>query len=145
MKILENCSWIYHINICFCFFPHIAHQFSPDSTSSYPDYLCKWQGLPYSECIWEDGTLTARFFQNLIDEYLERERSDTIPNKNAKCLRHRPKFVSFKKQPSYVGSDELRLRDYQLDGLNWLVHAWCRETSVILSDEMGLGIFLLLS
>ena len=99
--------------------------------------------MPYSECTWEDGTLTARFFQNLIDEYLERERSDTIPNKNAKCLRHRPKFVSFKKQPSYVGSDELRLRDYQLDGLNWLVHAWCRETSVILSDEMGLGIFLL--
>lgn len=33
----------------------------------------------------------------------------------------------------------LTLRDYQLDGLNWLVHAWCKENSVILADEMGLG------
>ena len=31
------------------------------------------------------------------------------------------------------------LRDYQLDGLNWLVHSWCKENSVILADEMGLG------
>ncbi len=31
------------------------------------------------------------------------------------------------------------LRDYQMDGLNWLVHSWCKENSVILADEMGLG------
>jgi hypothetical protein len=31
------------------------------------------------------------------------------------------------------------LRDYQLDGLNWMIHAWCKENSVILADEMGLG------
>ena len=58
--------------------------------------------------------------------------------------------------------DQLQLRDYQLDGVNWLVHAWCkyvtkygvaghnviapmsyvvyyRNNSVILADEMGLG------
>lgn len=112
----------------------------PESDSSYPDYLCKWQGLPYSDCTWEDGNLTARFFQSYIDEYLERERSDTIPNKNAKCLRHRPKFVPLKEQPDYIGNSDLQLRDYQLDGVNWLAHAWSRELSVILSDEMGLGI-----
>jgi hypothetical protein len=33
----------------------------------------------------------------------------------------------------------LVLRDYQLDGLNWLIHSWCKENSVILADEMGLG------
>ena len=33
----------------------------------------------------------------------------------------------------------MRLRDYQLDGINWMVHSWCRENSVILADEMGLG------
>lgn len=117
----------------------ISHQFMPESDSSYPDYLCKWQGLPYSDCTWEDGNLTARFFQSYIDEYLERERSDTIPNKNAKCLRHRPKFVPLKEQPDYIGNSDLQLRDYQLDGVNWLAHAWSRELSVILSDEMGLG------
>lgn len=26
-----------------------------------------------------------------------------------------------------------------MDGLNWLVHSWCKENSVILADEMGLG------
>lgn len=33
----------------------------------------------------------------------------------------------------------LELRDYQLDGLNWLVYSWCKQNSVILADEMGLG------
>ena len=121
------------------FFHFSAHKFTADSSSGYPDYLCKWQGLPYFECTWEDGALTAKYFQKFIDDYLERERSDTIPNRNAKCLRQRPKFASFKTQPDFIGSDELRLRDYQVDGVNWLVHAWCRDTSVILADEMGLG------
>jgi chromodomain-helicase-DNA-binding protein 1 len=31
------------------------------------------------------------------------------------------------------------LRDYQLEGLNWLVYSWCNNTNVILADEMGLG------
>ena len=31
------------------------------------------------------------------------------------------------------------LRDYQLDGLNWLLYSWCRRINVILADEMGLG------
>jgi chromodomain-helicase-DNA-binding protein 1 len=39
---------------------------------------------------------------------------------------------------SFVPQD-LILRDYQLDGLNWLIHSWCKENSVILADEMGLG------
>lgn len=33
----------------------------------------------------------------------------------------------------------LVLRDYQMDGLNWLIHSWSKENSVILADEMGLG------
>jgi chromodomain-helicase-DNA-binding protein 1 len=36
-------------------------------------------------------------------------------------------------------TQDLILRDYQMDGLNWLVHSWCKENSVILADEMGLG------
>ena len=34
---------------------------------------------------------------------------------------------------------EFKLRDYQLEGLNWLAHSWCKQNSVILADEMGLG------
>lgn len=34
---------------------------------------------------------------------------------------------------------ELTLRDYQMNGVNWLIHAWCKHNSSILADEMGLG------
>ena len=39
----------------------------------------------------------------------------------------------------YFVSEELRLRDYQLDGISFLLNAWCKGNSVILADEMGLG------
>ncbi|GIZ00650.1 chromodomain-helicase-DNA-binding protein 1 [Caerostris extrusa] len=63
-----------------------------------------------------------------------------IPNKACKALKIGPKFVPLKTQPKYVGgNDSLELRDYQLEGLNWLANSWCKENSVILADEMGLG------
>ncbi|GFS24820.1 chromodomain-helicase-DNA-binding protein 1, partial [Elysia marginata] len=108
--------------------------------TGYSDYLCKWQGLPYSECTWEDGELASKLFQPFIDKYLARNKSQCIPTKLSRVLKVRPKFIALKSQPSHLGgSDELQLRDYQLDGLNWLVHSWCKENSVILADEMGLG------
>jgi hypothetical protein len=30
----------------------------------------------------------------------------------------------------------LKLRDYQLDGLNWMVYSWSQDRNVILADEM---------
>uniref|UniRef100_A0AAY5EE85 DNA helicase n=1 Tax=Electrophorus electricus TaxID=8005 RepID=A0AAY5EE85_ELEEL len=109
------------------------------SAAGYPDYLCKWQGLPYSECSWEDGALIARKFQKCIDDYMSRNQSKTIPFRDCKVLKQRPRFVPMKKQPHYIGDDGLELRDYQLDGLNWMAHSWCKGNSCILADEMGLG------
>ncbi|PRP76342.1 hypothetical protein PROFUN_14465 [Planoprotostelium fungivorum] len=31
------------------------------------------------------------------------------------------------------------LRDYQLDGVNWLIHNWCNQVNGIFADEVGLG------
>uniref|UniRef100_A0A8C4XYN7 Chromodomain helicase DNA binding protein 1 n=1 Tax=Gopherus evgoodei TaxID=1825980 RepID=A0A8C4XYN7_9SAUR len=110
------------------------------SAAGYPDYYCKWQGLPYSECSWEDGALIAKKFQSCIDEYFSRNQSKTTPFKDCKVLKQRPRFIALKKQPSYIGGHEgLELRDYQLNGLNWLAHSWCKGNSCILADEMGLG------
>uniref|UniRef100_A0A672H0I9 Uncharacterized protein n=1 Tax=Salarias fasciatus TaxID=181472 RepID=A0A672H0I9_SALFA len=108
-------------------------------SSNEPEYLCKWMGLPYSECSWEDGALVRKKFELCIDSFLSRNSSKTVPSKDCKVLKQRPRFVALKKQPSYIGEDNLELRDYQLDGLNWLAHSWCRCNSVILADEMGLG------
>uniref|UniRef100_A0A3B3ZQH1 Uncharacterized protein n=1 Tax=Periophthalmus magnuspinnatus TaxID=409849 RepID=A0A3B3ZQH1_9GOBI len=118
----------------------IAGHSNQKSAAGYPDYLCKWQGLPYSECSWEDGALIAKKFQKCIDDYMSRNQSKTIPSRDCKVLKLRPRFVPMKKQPSYIGvADGLELRDYQLDGLNWMAHSWCKGNSCILADEMGLG------
>ena len=31
------------------------------------------------------------------------------------------------------------MRDYQIDGLNWMAEKWYKRQSAILADEMGLG------
>ncbi|KAM8861444.1 chromodomain-helicase-DNA-binding protein 2 isoform 1-T1 [Synchiropus picturatus] len=117
-------------------FPSHSHKMP---SSNEPEYLCKWMGLPYSECSWEDGALVKKKFQHCIDSFLSRNSSKTVPSKDCKVLKQRPRFVALKKQPSYIGDENLELRDYQLAGLNWLAHSWCRCNSVILADEMGLG------
>uniref|UniRef100_A0A803YLI2 Chromodomain helicase DNA binding protein 2 n=1 Tax=Meleagris gallopavo TaxID=9103 RepID=A0A803YLI2_MELGA len=112
---------------------------SRKTSSNDPEYLCKWMGLPYAECSWEDEALISKKFQHCIDSFNNRNNSKTIPTRDCKVLKQRPRFVALKKQPSYIGSENLELRDYQLEGLNWLAHSWCKSNSVILADEMGLG------
>lgn len=103
-----------------------------------------------------------------IREFRDREDSKRTPSKHCKVLKSRPKFHQLKGQPDYMGKGkDLVLRDYQMDGLNWMIHSWCKENrygagfsyekrrcfkyndfsfhliiffrSVILADEMGLG------
>ncbi|XP_028307576.1 chromodomain-helicase-DNA-binding protein 2 isoform X2 [Gouania willdenowi] len=117
-------------------FPSHSHK---TPSSNEPEYLCKWMGLPYSECSWEDGAVVRKKFEQCIDSFTNRNSTKTVPYKDCKVLKQRPRFVALKKQPPYIGNESLELRDYQLDGLNWLAHSWCRCNSVILADEMGLG------
>lgn len=122
----------------------ISHQKVKDEQTGvvYTEYLCKFEGLPYSECTYETEELIREKFQYRIDEYYSRQNSQKIPFRNSKALKpqFRNKFVPLKSQPDYIGGkDHLQLRDYQLDGLNWLAHAFSRTLSSILSDEMGLG------
>ncbi|KAF4525532.1 hypothetical protein B566_EDAN015840, partial [Ephemera danica] len=104
------------------------------------DYYVKWENLPYSEATWEDGKLIENKWPQKVKEFRDREDSRRTPSKHCRALKYRPKFAQIKSQPEYIGGDQvLVLRDYQLDGLNWLIHSWCKENSVILADEMGLG------
>lgn len=104
------------------------------------DYLCKWESLPYAESTWEDAKLVSKKWQTKIDEFYSRENSKSTPTSSCPHLRRRPKFVKVENQPEYMGLDRgLLLRDYQMQGLNWLILSWCKDNSVILADEMGLG------
>lgn len=40
-------------------------------------------------------------------------------------------------QPDFLKAGTLR--DYQLEGLNWLIYSWMQNHNCILADEMGLG------
>lgn len=44
---------------------------------------------------------------------------------------------SLEEQPEWLRAGTLR--DYQLDGLNWMIFTWSRNHNAILADEMGLG------
>lgn len=115
----------------------IAESKKPDGAL---DYLCKWESLPYSEATWEDSSLVLRHWPLKIEEFHRREDSTHTPSRHCRVIKYRPKFQQLKKQPEYMGEDKgLKLRDYQMDGLNWLILTWCKENSVILADEMGLG------
>lgn len=115
----------------------IAEQQKPDGTI---DYFCKWESLPYSEATWEDSSLVLRRWPQKIRDFQRREASIRTPSRNCRVIKYRPKFHQLKEQPKYMGEDKgLKLRDYQMDGLNWLILTWCKENSVILADEMGLG------
>ncbi|XP_055385541.1 chromodomain-helicase-DNA-binding protein 1 [Condylostylus longicornis] len=113
----------------------IAKHEKEDGTT---EYLCKWESLPYAEATWEDSTLVSQKWQGKIDEYEERELSKKSPSRHCKVFSRRPKFSKITEQPREI-CEGLVLRDYQMDGLNWLIHAWCKENSAILADEMGLG------
>uniref|UniRef100_A0A158P933 Chromodomain-helicase-DNA-binding protein 1 n=1 Tax=Angiostrongylus cantonensis TaxID=6313 RepID=A0A158P933_ANGCA len=119
----------------------VAHQVSRDrhADGTEPtEYYVKWCGLSYSDCTWEDSRLLPA---EMVQAYHRRIENYRAPSRNASVLRKRPKFVKIEDMPSFLQFDgkNQTLRDYQLEGLNWMLHAWCKHNSCILADEMGLG------
>ncbi|XP_025665762.1 protein CHROMATIN REMODELING 5 isoform X1 [Arachis hypogaea] len=103
-----------------------------------PEYLVKWQGLSYAEATWEKDTDIA-FAQHAIDEYKAREAAMSVQGKTVDSQRKKSKLSlrKLEEQPEWLRGG--KLRDYQLEGLNFLVNSWRNDTNVILADEMGLG------
>uniref|UniRef100_A0AC35TH50 DNA helicase n=1 Tax=Rhabditophanes sp. KR3021 TaxID=114890 RepID=A0AC35TH50_9BILA len=111
----------------------ISHQVSREKEEQGLEgieYFIKWNGQAYVDSTWEDEALVKRYAPKAIAEYNFRINSTKAPHKSSNVMRRRPKFVK---------SEEQELRDYQLEGLNWMLHAWCSGYSNILADEMGLG------
>jgi SWI/SNF-related matrix-associated actin-dependent regulator of chromatin subfamily A member 5 len=46
-------------------------------------------------------------------------------------------FVGFSKNPPFINGE---MRDYQIDGLNWMIKLYENGLNGILADEMGLGL-----
>uniref|UniRef100_A0A4W4DXN8 DNA helicase n=1 Tax=Electrophorus electricus TaxID=8005 RepID=A0A4W4DXN8_ELEEL len=95
-------------------------------------YLVKWCSLPYEDSTWE---LKEDVDQSKIEEF------EQLQGVRPDCRRvERPPASHWKKREH---SREYRnansLRDYQLEGVNWLLFNWYNRRNCILADEMGLG------
>ncbi|CAN0922487.1 Protein CHROMATIN REMODELING 5 [Linum grandiflorum] len=117
----------------------VADRISKDSSGNIiPEYLVKWQGLSYAEATWEKDVDIA-FAQDAIDEFKAREAEIAVQGKplDSQRKKSRASLRKLDEQPEWIKGG--KLRDYQLEGLNFLVNSWRNDTNVILADEMGLG------
>jgi chromodomain-helicase-DNA-binding protein 1 len=101
------------------------------------EYYVKWKGLPYDFCTWEPAALISELAQTEIDRYLDRTSKMPTTNQREASLATRSDYKPFRTQPDYIKGGELR--EFQIHGLNFLAHHWCKGNNVILADEMGLG------
>uniref|UniRef100_A0A8C6UD48 DNA helicase n=1 Tax=Neogobius melanostomus TaxID=47308 RepID=A0A8C6UD48_9GOBI len=95
-------------------------------------YLVKWCSLSYEEATWE---LQEDLDPEKIKEFQQIQKPPPV-------LRHveRPSPETWQKLESsrdYRNGNELR--EYQLEGMNWLLFNWYNRKNCILADEMGLG------
>ncbi|KAI6241179.1 Helicase [Aphelenchoides fujianensis] len=94
----------------------------------------RWRSLPYEDCTWEAIDIVP---QPKLDEF--HRRNDKIDPFKAK-ERARPTEAEWTKIPSDKKyKDENTLRDYQFEGVNWLLFCYYNKRNCILADEMGLG------
>uniref|UniRef100_A0A8C2ESU6 Chromodomain helicase DNA binding protein 9 n=1 Tax=Cyprinus carpio TaxID=7962 RepID=A0A8C2ESU6_CYPCA len=95
-------------------------------------YLVKWCSLPYEDSTWE---LNEDVDQTKIEEFKKLQAAKPHTNRV-----ERPPASHWKKrEQSREYCNGNCLRDYQLEGVNWLLFNWYNRRNCILADEMGLG------
>ncbi|XP_059368476.1 chromodomain-helicase-DNA-binding protein 9-like isoform X5 [Carassius carassius] len=95
-------------------------------------YLVKWCSLPYEDSTWE---LKEDVDQTKIKEFKKLQAAKPHTNRV-----ERPPASHWKKrEQSREYCNGNCLRDYQLEGVNWLLFNWYNRRNCILADEMGLG------
>uniref|UniRef100_A0A8C3SV40 Chromodomain helicase DNA binding protein 6 n=1 Tax=Chelydra serpentina TaxID=8475 RepID=A0A8C3SV40_CHESE len=109
----------------------VAHTKDSDTGEEVTHYLVKWCSLPYEESTWE---LEEDVDPGKIKEF----ESLQIPPEIKHVERPASEFwQKLEKSREYKNSNQLR--EYQLEGMNWLLFNWYNRKNCILADEMGLG------
>lgn len=99
------------------------------------NYLVKWKSLAYEDSTWE---LEEDVDPIKIKIYEEANKFPTIKDTFKGRKKPRPsEWKKLEESPVYLNGNTLR--EYQLEGLNWLSFSWFNGRNCILADEMGLG------
>uniref|UniRef100_A0A8B9MR64 Chromodomain-helicase-DNA-binding protein 7 n=1 Tax=Accipiter nisus TaxID=211598 RepID=A0A8B9MR64_9AVES len=103
-----------------------------DNGEPVTHYLVKWCSLPYEDSTWElkqdIDHAKIEEFEKLMSREPEMERVERPPADDWK-----------KSESSREYKNNNKLREYQLEGVNWLLFNWYNTRNCILADEMGLG------
>jgi superfamily II DNA or RNA helicase len=116
----------------------------PEEGDLHVQYLVKWRGGPYCECSWERWEDIKQSTSEIF-AFWKRQRIPILPTKplchpsiqDYQRLAVSPRFGTYEENDDETS--ELTLRDYQLEGVNWLLWNWWHKRPCILADEMGLG------
>ncbi|XP_059508662.1 chromodomain-helicase-DNA-binding protein 6 isoform X1 [Stegostoma tigrinum] len=109
----------------------VAHTIDTETSEPVTHYLVKWCSLPYEESTWE---LVEDIDPVKIQEYEDLQIIPEVSNLE------RPPAETWKKlELSRPYKADNKLREYQLEGMNWLLFNWYHRKNCILADEMGLG------
>ncbi|XP_077315307.1 chromodomain-helicase-DNA-binding protein 6 [Lithobates pipiens] len=109
----------------------VAHTKDSDTGEEVTHYLVKWCSLSYEESTWEleedvdPGKVKEFEVLQVLPEHIVTERPPSDLWQKLECSR------------TYKNNNQLR--EYQLEGMNWLLFNWYNRKNCILADEMGLG------
>uniref|UniRef100_A0A4W3HL37 Chromodomain-helicase-DNA-binding protein 6-like n=1 Tax=Callorhinchus milii TaxID=7868 RepID=A0A4W3HL37_CALMI len=110
----------------------VAHTIDTETGEPVIHYLVKWCSLPYEESTWE--------LVEDIDPVKIQDYELSSGEQETECVEDRPIPESWQKlDGSRDYRNENELREYQLEGMNWLLFNWYNRKNCILADEMGLG------
>eukprot|EP01041_Mallomonas_annulata_P008363 gene8363-17230_t len=108
----------------------------------------KWSGLPYADTTFERiQDLKARGveYETCMREFFKREQKNLVPltgepstsTSTSVAIRRNVEVIQKETPPPLPGGGILR--DYQWEGVRWLLFNWSQNRNSILADEMGLG------
>eukprot|EP01122_Echinamoeba_exundans_P011906 TRINITY_DN4881_c0_g1_i1.p1 TRINITY_DN4881_c0_g1~~TRINITY_DN4881_c0_g1_i1.p1 ORF type:complete len:1587 (+),score=273.57 TRINITY_DN4881_c0_g1_i1:309-5069(+) len=103
-------------------------------------YLIKWCKLQYNEATWEPSERVKDYEAPLKKFHLREQQAPLCAKYYLSVSRNHPTQRDLKQlnttRPGFLTGE---LRDYQVQGVNWLIYSWVNHTNCILADEMGLG------
>ncbi|KAF3940373.1 hypothetical protein ABW19_dt0202614 [Dactylella cylindrospora] len=127
------------------FVPNMSESVEKQRIREVKEVFVKFKGLPYEEAMWVEppaeeeeeryADFKRAYFEHCKGNHVRLPRS---VSKTLEAMRQKDfTDLEIRTQPKYISGGTLK--DYQIEGMNWLYNRWFEKKNAILADEMGLG------